>query len=142
MIDINITLFIQMANFLLLLFLLNLVLYRPIRRIIQKRNQVIDDFTTTIDSMTKSAQEAMNTFAQKIREARGQGAANVQMLKDEAHEAESKLIAAKNQEAQARISQVRKQLESEIQETRGKLQAQVQAFSLAVAEKILGRSIS
>ena len=142
MININITLFIQMANFLLLLFLLNLVLYRPIRRIIQKRNQVIDDFTTTIDSMTKSAQEAMNTFAQKIREARGQGAANVQMLKDEAHEAESKLIAAKNQEAQARISQVRKQLESEIQETRGKLQAQVQAFSLAVAEKILGRSIS
>jgi F-type H+-transporting ATPase subunit b len=142
MIDINITLLIQMANFLILLFLLNLILYRPIRRIIEKRNQVIDDFTTTIDSMTKSAQEAMNTFAQKIREARVQGAANVQMLKDEAHEAESKLIAEKNQEGQARISQVRKQLESEIQETRGKLQAQVQAFSLAVAEKILGRSIS
>lgn len=142
MIDINITLLIQMANFLILLFLLNLVLYRPIRRIIQKRNQVLDDFTTTIDSMTKSAQEAMNTLAQKIREARAQGAANVQMLKDEAHEAQSKVIAEKNQEAQARISQVRKQLESEIQETRGKLQAQVQAFSLAVAEKILGRSIS
>ena len=142
MIDINITLLIQMANFLILLFLLNLILYRPIRRIIEKRNQVIDDFTTTIDSMTKSAQEAMNTFAQKIREARVQGAANVQMLKDEAHEAESKLIAEKNQEGQARISQVRKQLESEIQETRGKLQAQVQVFSLAVAEKILGRSIS
>jgi F-type H+-transporting ATPase subunit b len=142
MIDINVTLLIQMANFLILLFLLNLILYRPIRRIIEKRNQVIDDFTTTIDSMTKSAQEAMNTFAQKIREARVQGAANVQMLKDEAHEAESKLIAEKNQEGQARISQVRKQLESEIQETRGKLQAQVQAFSLAVAEKILGRSIS
>lgn len=142
MININITLLIQMANFLILLFLLNLVLYRPIRRIIQKRNQVIDDFTTTIDSMTKSAQEAMNTFAQKVREARAQGAANVQTLKDEAHEAESKLIAEKNQEGQARISQIRKQLESEIQETRGKLQAQVQAFSLAVAEKILGRSIS
>jgi F-type H+-transporting ATPase subunit b len=142
MININITLLIQMANFLILLFLLNLVLYRPIRRIIQKRGQVIDEFTTTIDSMTKSAQEAMNTFAQKIREARVQGAAHVQTLKDEAHETESKLVAEKNQEAQARISQIRKQLESEIQETRGKLQAQVQAFSLAVAEKILGRSIS
>ena len=142
MIDINVTLLVQMANFLILLFLLNLVLYRPIRRIIQKRNQVVDDFTTTIDSMTKSAQEAMNTFAQKIREARVQGAASVQMLKDEAHEAESKVMAEKNQEAQARISQVRKQLQSEIQETRDKLQAQVQAFSLAVAEKILGRSIS
>jgi F-type H+-transporting ATPase subunit b len=142
MININITLLVQMANFLILLFLLNLVLYRPIRRIIQQRNQIIDNFTTTISSMTKSAQDAMDTFAQKIREARGQGAANVQMLKDEAHEAEAKLIAEKHQEAQTRIGQVRKQLESEIQETRGKLQAQVQAFSLAVAEKILGRSIS
>jgi F-type H+-transporting ATPase subunit b len=142
MININITLLVQMANFLILLFLLNLVLYRPIRRIIQKRNQIIDDFTTTISSMTKSAQDAMDTFAQKIREARAQGAASVQMLKDEAHEAEAKLIAEKHQEAQTRIGQVRKQLESEIQETRGKLQAQVQAFSLAVAEKILGRSIS
>lgn len=142
MININITLLIQMANFLILLFVLNLVLYRPIRRIIKQRNQVIDDFTTTISSMTKSAQDAMNTLGQKIREAREQGVGTVQSLKDEAHAAEAKLIAENNQEAQARISQVRKQLESEIQETRGQLQAQVEAFSLAVAEKILGRSIS
>ena len=32
MIDINITLLIQMANFLVLVFLLNMVLYRPIRK--------------------------------------------------------------------------------------------------------------
>lgn len=142
MIDINITLLFQIANFLILLFLLNLVLFRPIRRIINERNQVIDDFTGAISSMTKNAQDAMNTFAQKIREARHEGAARVQSLKDEAHEAETKLIAQSNQEAQARISQIRKQLESEIQETRGQLQAQVHAFSRAVAEKILGRSIS
>jgi F-type H+-transporting ATPase subunit b len=142
MIDINITLLFQIANFLILLFFLNLVLFRPIRRIINKRNQVIDDFTIAISSMTKNAQDAMNRFAQKIREAREEGAARVQSLKDEAHDAETKLIAQSNEEAQARISQIRKQLESEIQETRGQLQAQVQAFSRAVAEKILGRSIS
>jgi F-type H+-transporting ATPase subunit b len=142
MIDINITLLFQIVNFLALLFLLNLVLFRPIRRIITKRKQVIDDFTVTISSMTKNAQDAMNRFAQKIREAREEGAARVQSLKEDAREAEAKLIAQSNQEAQARISQVLKQLESQIQQTRGQLQAQVQAFSQAVAEKILGRSIS
>jgi F-type H+-transporting ATPase subunit b len=142
MININITLLFQIVNFLALLFLLNLVLFRPIRRIITKRKQVIDDFTVTIGSMTKNAQDAMNRFAQKIREAREEGAARVQSLKEDAHEAEAKLIAQSNQEAQARISQLRKQMDSEIQETRGQLQAQVQAFSQAVAEKILGRSIS
>jgi F-type H+-transporting ATPase subunit b len=142
MIDINITLLFQIVNFLALLFLLNLVLFRPIRRIITKRKQVIDDFTVTISAMTKNAQDAMNRFAQKIREAREEGTARVQSLKEDAHEAEAKLIAQSNQAAQARVSQLRKQLDSEIQETRGQLQAQVQAFSQAVAEKILGRSIS
>jgi F-type H+-transporting ATPase subunit b len=142
MIDINITLLFQIVNFLILLFFLNLVLFRPIRRIIKQRNQIIDDFAVAISSMTKNAQDAMNRFAQKIREAREEGAARVQSLKEDAHEAETKLIARSNQEAQVRIGQVRKQLESEIRETRGQLQAQVHAFSQAVAEKILGRSIS
>jgi F-type H+-transporting ATPase subunit b len=142
MIDINITLLIQIANFLILLWLLNRFLFRPMRRIIKERHQVIDDFTATITSMTKNAQDAMARFAQKIREARQEGAAMVQSVKENAHQAEAKLVAQSNQEAQARISQVRKQLESEVQQTRVQLQAQVKAFSEAMAEKILGRSIS
>ena len=39
MISINVTFFIQMANVLILLFLMNLFLYRPIRRIVAQRNQ-------------------------------------------------------------------------------------------------------
>ncbi len=39
MIEINLSLLIQMANFLVFLLLMNLVLYRPIRRIVANRKR-------------------------------------------------------------------------------------------------------
>jgi F-type H+-transporting ATPase subunit b len=141
MININITFFIQVFNFLLLLFLLNLVLFRPIRRIIKERNQIFDNFSTDITSMTKAGQEAMDQFAQKIREARKEGMVRVQSMKEDGLEVETKLIGANTQQVQEKIETIREQVKSEIQEARTQLQAQVQAFSVAVCEKILGRSI-
>ncbi|UCE83290.1 MAG: ATPase [Deltaproteobacteria bacterium] len=141
MINLDITLIIQMINFLILLFVLNLILFRPIRKIIKERNQIIDDFNTDITSMTDQAQESMDQFEQKILEAKKDGMAKIQAMKEEGEEAEVQLISATNQEVQAKVEEARKRVGSEIQGARDQLQAQVQAFSVAVTEKILERSI-
>jgi F-type H+-transporting ATPase subunit b len=141
MINPDITLLIQMINFLVLLVILNLVLFRPIRNVIKERNQIMQNFNAEITSLTDEAQESMNKFEQRILEAKREGMTRIESLKDEGEEAEAALISATNQEVQARIEEARKQVESDIQEAREQLQAQVQAFSVAVSEKILGRSI-
>jgi len=135
------TLFIQMVNFLVLLFFLNLILFRPIRKVIKKRNQIMDDFNKDITSMSDRAQESMEQFEQKILGARQEGIARIQSMKDEGEEAEARLIAATNQEVQGKIEAAREKVASEIQGARTQLQEQVQSFSVALAEKILGRSI-
>lgn len=135
------TLFIQMVNFLVLLFFLNLILFRPIRKIIKKRNQIMDDFNEDITSMSDRAQESMEQFEQKILGARQEGMARIQSMKDEGEEMEGQLIAATNQEVQGKIEAAREKVASEIQGARTQLQEQVQSFSVALTEKILGRSI-
>jgi len=135
------TLFIQMVNFLVLLFFLNLILFRPIRKIIKKRNQIMDDFNKDITSMSDRAQESMEQFEQKILGARQEGMARIQSMKDEGEEAEAQLIAATHQEVQGKIEAAREKVASEIQGARTQLQEQVQSFSVALTEKILGRSI-
>ena len=135
------TLFIQMINFLILLFVLNLILFRPIRKIIKERNQIVDTFNSDIASLSDRAQTAAGQFEQKIQEARREGVARVQSMKDEGEEEESELIAATTQEVQTKIVEARNKVASDIQEARTQLQTQVQAFSVAVTEKILGRSI-
>ncbi len=141
MINLDITLVIQMINFLILLFVLNLILFRPIRKIIKERNQIVDTFNSDIASLTDSAQESMDQFELKIQEARKEGVARVQRMKDEGEEAEVELIAATTQEVQAKIEEARNKVAADIQEARTQLQTQVQAFSVAVTEKILGRNI-
>ena len=135
------TLFIQMVNFLVLLFVLNLILFRPIRKIMRERNQIVDNFNSDIASLTDSAQESMGQFEQKVQEARKEGVARVQSMKDEGEEVEAELIAATTREVQAKIEEARNRVASDIQEARAQLQTQVQAFTVAVTEKILGRSI-
>ena len=141
MINLDITLVIQMVNFLVLLYVLNLILFRPIRNIIKERNQIVEGFNTDITSLTDEAQASLEQFEQKILEARKEGMVRVQNMKDEGEEAEAELMATTNEEVQAKIEEARKKVASDIQEARTQLQDQVQAFSLAVTEKVLGRSI-
>jgi F-type H+-transporting ATPase subunit b len=141
MINPDITLIIQMVNFLILLFILNLILFRPIRKIIRERNQIIQNFNSDITSLTDEAQDSMERFEEKVLEAKKEGMSRVQDMKGEGEEAEADLIAATNEEVQAKIQEARQKVASDIQEARNQLQAQVQAFSVAVTEKVLGRSI-
>ncbi len=141
MINPDITLVIQMINFLILLFVLNLILFRPIRKIIKERNGIVETFNSDIASLTDEAQASMEEFEEKVLEARKEGMGKVQSMKDEGERAEVELIAATTQEVQAKIEEARKKVASNIQDARTELQKQVQTFSVAVSEKILGRSI-
>ncbi len=141
MINLDITLVIQMINFLILLFVLNLILFRPIRKIIKKRNQIVETFNSDIASLTGEAQASMEEFEEKLLETRKEGVDRVQSMKDEGEQAEVELIATTTQEVQAKIEEARKKVASDIQDARTELQKQVQTFSVAVTEKILERSI-
>jgi F-type H+-transporting ATPase subunit b len=118
-----------------------LILFRPIRNIIKERNQIIQNFNSDITSLTDEAQDSMERFEQKVLEAKKEGMAQVNKMKGEGGQAEEELIAATNTEVQAKIEEARKKVASDIQEARNQLQTQVQAFSVAVTEKVLGRSI-
>jgi F-type H+-transporting ATPase subunit b len=141
MINPDITLLIQMINFFILLIVLNLILFRPIRNIIKERNQIVENFNSDIASLTGEAQASMEEFEAKVLEARKEGVGRIQSMKDEGEQAEVELIATTTQEAQAKIEEARKKVASDIQDARTELQKQVQTFSVAVTEKILGRSI-
>jgi F-type H+-transporting ATPase subunit b len=141
MINPDITLIIQMINFLILLFVLNLILFRPIRSIMKQRNQLIQNFNSDITSLTDDAQDSMERFERKVLEAKKEGMAKINKMKGEGEQEEAELIAATNTEVQAKIQEARKKVASDIQEARTELQAQVQAFSVAVTEKVLERSI-
>jgi len=141
MIDINITLLIQMANVLVLVFLMNLVLYRPIRKLVAQRNQFMADKQNVIDRADKESAEALREFEGTIQAARVKGRQKVQEMKELAYQQEKDLLQKSAEESAKQLAGIRQTIKTEIGRARKQLRAQIQAFSLDLAQKILGRSI-
>ena len=142
MISVDFTLFVQMANFILLVFILNTVLYKPIRKILIERKKKIQGYEEDIESVLKDASESEQAFQEKISEARHEGVEKKEALKQSGLEEEKQLISEMNKKAQAELEAVRSQIVKDAQDARQALKKDVKAFSGAIAQKILGRAVS
>ncbi|HOI96418.1 MAG TPA: ATP synthase F0 subunit B [Syntrophobacter fumaroxidans] len=141
MISINVTLIIQLVTFLIFVFLMNLVLYRPIRRIVAQRKQFVDDRQTGIDRLEADAQKSVQEFNARLLDARKEGRQKIQDLKAAAYEREKELLQQATEQAAGRMQTMRGKVQSDIGQAREQLMTQVRSFSVELAQKILGRSI-
>ena len=141
MISINVTLFIQMANFLVFLFLMNLVLYRPIRKVVAERKRLISDKEKGIEKLEKQARESLLEYDQKLQDARRTGAQKIQELKVAGYEQEKELLRRISDQTAANVQELRGKIQKDIAVARKELKQQVKAFSVDLAQKILGRKI-
>jgi len=141
MINVDVTLFIQMANFLLLLVLMNLVLYKPIRRLVAQRNELVSKQRAGIDKAESEAQKALREFEERLKAARAAGREKIQELKEAAYRTEKDLLSRASEEAAKEVQAVRERIQKEIGQVRIQLQAQIQEFSKEMAQRILGRSL-
>ncbi len=141
MIDINVSLFIQMANFLIFLFLMNFVLYRPIRQIVAQRKKLISEKQEGIESLEAQSKAALLQYDRSLQDARKTGAQRIEELKAAGYEQEKELLRQSSEQTAATVQQLREKIKNDIAVARKELKHQVKSFSVDLAQKILGRKI-
>ncbi len=137
----NISVLFQIANFLFLLWALNTILYKPIRKIIQQRNEKVDSFESTIDAYNRDIQEKDEALVNGQRAARSKGVKEKEALLLEAAEEEKKIIEDVNSRAQQELAGIREKIAQDIDAVRGTLQEKVDEFANDIGQKILGRAV-
>lgn len=135
------TLWIQVANFILLIFLMNIFLYRPIRRVLTQRDDETDSLQKLIADYQGWCEEDEKGIEEGVVEARKQGHMEKQIFKDKALEEEKEILQDAGFSVEKELGIARKKLEGKMADVKEALQAQVAGFSNELAEKILGRSI-
>lgn len=133
--------FIQIANFLLILWILNLILYRPIRNILRQRKEKIDGLELSIETYNEDAQEKDAAFAAGIKEARAKGLNEKEALLQAAAEEEKEIIAGVNAKAQTELADIRGKISQEAETAKAALQTKVDEFASDICQKILGRKV-
>lgn len=135
------TVFIQIANFLVLLFLLNIIAYRPIRRMIHQRNE---EMTSTANMKEEWSQKAEKFAAELVENemmTRKEGMKEKEDHKNKGIDEEKRMLQEAHQSAEEKLETARKNIQDRIGSVHKTLESQVDGFSRELAEKILGRAI-
>jgi F-type H+-transporting ATPase subunit b len=132
---------IQVINFVLLIFILNSLLYKPIRRILLQRKEKFDSLKVAIDTFQNDAREKDAAFDSGIKEARRQGVEKRNVLVQEAEAEEKRIVENITRQAQEELGRVREKIVRDTENVRTALQTQIEQFAKDISQKILGRTI-
>jgi F-type H+-transporting ATPase subunit b len=135
------TFLLQMANFLFLIWILNLILYKPIRNVLKQRQQKVVGLEDSITTQQKDVRDKQDAFAAAIRNARAEGMKQKQALIAEATEGEKEIIAEINERAQSDLAEVRKKIAEDADVAKRSLMQDIDTFAEAIGHKILGRAL-
>ena len=132
---------IQIINFLFTIWVLNVLLYRPIRKILSQRKEKVDGLELAIETSNNDVREKDDAFAAGIKEARATGFKEKNALLQQAADEEKSIISEINRKAQAELAQTRDQIKNDAEVARESLQSEIDGFANQISQKILGRAV-
>jgi F-type H+-transporting ATPase subunit b len=141
LVSVDSSLFIQIVNFLFLIWILNIILYRPIRNILIQRKEKFSGLEQGIDTAINDAKEKEDAFSDGIKSARAEGQKQKEEMVNAAAAEEQAIVERINEKAKADLAAAKESVAAEIGSVRQSLEAELDTFAGAVCEKILGRAV-
>lgn len=140
MVSIDGSLIIQIVNFIFLIWILNVVLYKPIRKVLIQRKEKIAGLEQKVDMVGKNIKEKDDAFNQGIKEAKAKGLNEKGVLLQEATDEEREIIEKINKKVQADLAGIRTKIAKDVENVSESLRQELDSFAKAICQKILGRA--
>ena len=141
MIKLDWTLLLQFANFMILLVVLNVLLFKPLRNVLAARKATIDGDLAKARSLDEQIQAQVAEYEAKLQEARLRGSQERTALRQAALNEEASQLGAANEKASRRLQVLKEQIAGEAESARQGLRSETQALAREIAGKVLGRSL-
>ena len=141
MVSLNYTVFVQMLNFIALIFILNALLYKPIMGIIERRKNQLQASEDEIKGLRETVDQKMAAYEEKLRLAKSQAMEQKNEILKTGAETAKGFIEAAREEIPRIMGEFNEKLGKELDDARRILTSQSQQISIEIAEKVLGRSV-
>ncbi len=141
MVSLDYSLGIQIVNFLLLIFILNVLLYKPILGMIDRRKKQLEESESEIKRLQESVEQKMAAYEEKLRQAKAAAVEQKSEIIGQGAEEAKTVIEGVRAELPGIMEHFRVQMDGEIAAARKILTDQSQKLSVEIAEKVLGRSL-
>ena len=139
MISINFTLFVQILNFLILVWLFNRLFIRPISANIEAKKQDLAQRQDAVDRLKGEAADRESAYQEKLKTVRQVAAEKREELLGQARAEAERLRRKATDEASEVLTQVREEIRSSVGQTRKALREKEETMAALLAEAVLGR---
>ena len=142
MIEINLTIVIQVLQFLILMFILNRLLFKPISQVMAERKAKINAWEEKTQNLQDSARVQLERYENQLREERAQAQERQEQLTKELKKKEEENLRTVSEEAAGLVASAQRVIVEETERLRLELRQQAVELSQILAEKVLGRKVS
>ena len=141
MINLDLAFVIQIVNFVVLLFILNAFLYRPIRKVLADRAGELDAAKSRAEAVDREVQDKMAEYEARLRDVKSAVGNERAALVKEAQAEESAVLDKARKEASDTLTSIKERVAREAANAKVLLQEQARSLSQEICEKVLGRSL-
>lgn len=138
----DLTLLIQILLFLIFMWTLNRLLFRPTLRVLEERDRQIAGGRREAADLEARISEAVSTYEGSIREARAQGEKGRARFVQEASVEEARIAREGRARAAEATEKIRTEISRETEKARSELEGRVREFADLIAERVLGRRVA
>ena len=142
MIEINFTLIIQMINFFLLIFILNKILYKPILKILEEREQRIEGQQQQAKKTIEDGLVILTDYNKKLYDAKIDAMNTKNAARNEASEQANGIIEDSRKKAEEIIARMQQEMASELTQAKKELDPELSVMAATIAQQILGRKVA
>lgn len=130
--------FVLLANFLVLLYVLNLILFRPFMKLFTERNNSIQGSLDAARDMEAKKEAALLQMNNELKTAREKAKQLYEDLIKEGSARQKEMLDSANKEAHRLTEEARQELKSEAEKARQGLRANVSEFAGEIVRKLIG----
>ena len=126
----------------LLTFILNRLLFRPLGKVLEEREQKITGARHEAEEIRRASQDKGMEFDRKLREARREADHQVAQVKNAALSEKSVVVTQRRSETEKMLAEAKADIRTKMDEARIKLEAEAESFASQIASRILKRPVS
>lgn len=131
----------QIINFLLLVFLLHRLLYRPVLNMLDQRKERIREGQEAAQQARTEAEELRQEYERQLEESRAHARKIIEDATAAAERLREEGVANAQQESQRILARGKEELRAEVAHARRELRQEVASLSVAVAGKLIQESL-
>mgnify|MGYP000923966016 FL=1 len=137
----DLTLVVQMVIFLALIFILNLLLYKPILSIIDRRKKQLEESENEIKLFNESVEKRVAEYEEKLKQAKLKASEQKKEIIQEGVNQAKNIVDAVRNEIPSIAREFQQKMDKEIDKAKAVLDGRYKDLSMEIARKILGRAV-